>query len=227
MSKRVSGMLGVGVFLFFFLAFFCFRPIVAADVNLDSPLVKDWIDAEVKKQVGNKTVSTTPGMRIDHYLKSKLFGAIVWYSDSAGNVIGRGAVQSIVKRGDGYEFSVYDTLLKSVVLLQVVFQGTVGTGPTVKRRELEIAQELARKRTYEAEKQLSVSISPLVSGQESSSAALSTTFADPVVEAYPAGELVLVSDISTGERKVMEVVIYKGLPLLSDGTPLQMRLERI
>jgi len=224
MSKRFFQTFGVFLFL---VTFFCLRPSVAADIDLESPLVKEWIDAEVKKQVGNQSFSTTPGMRIDHYLKAKLFGATVWYSDSAGNVIGRGAVQSIVKRGDGYEVSVYDTLLKSVVLLQVVFHGTVGTGPTLKRRELEISQELARKRTYEVEKQLSVSISPLVSGSESSSAALSTTFADPVVESYPLGELVLVSDISTGARKVMEVAIYKGSPLLSDGTPLQMRLERI
>lgn len=201
--------------------------VFSAGIDLESPLVKEWIDAEVKKQVGNNTFSTTPGMRMDHYLKAKLFGSMVWYSDKDGNVVGRGAVQNIVKRDDGYEVSVYDTLLKSMVLLQVVFEGSVGTGPTLKRRGLEVAQEMARKRTYEAEKQLSVSISPLVSGQESSSAALSTGFAEPVVESYPAGELVLVFDRSTGKRKSMEVAIYKGRPLLSDGTPLQMRLERI
>ncbi len=213
-------------FLFVWVAFFVGSPI-CADISIESPLVKEWIDAEVKKQVGNANYSTTPGVRMDHFLKSKLFGATVWYSDSDGNVVGRGVVQSVVKRGDGYEVSVYDTLLKSVVLLQVVFQGTVGTGPTLKRRELEISQEMARKRTYEAEKQLSVSLSPLVSGDGGSSAALSTTFEDPVVEPYPSGEDMLVSDVSTGERKIMEVTIYKGFPLLSDGTPLQMRLERI
>lgn len=200
---------------------------VFADINLDSPLMKEWVEAEVKKQAGAQSGSLTVGMRVDHFLKSKLFGATVWYSDSSGAVVGRGPVQSIVKQDDGYEVSVYDTLLKSTVLLRVIFEGTVGTGPTAKRRELEVAQEMSKKRAYEAEKQMSVSLAPLVSGEDGSSAALATTFPDPAVVPYPNGELVLVSDLGTGKRERLEVVIYKGAPLLSDGTPLKMRLERI
>ena len=200
---------------------------VDMNMNFDSPLMKEWVESEVKKQVGEQKSSLTVGMRVDYFLKSKLLGAMVWYSDSSGAVIGRGPVQSIVKQDDGYEVSVYDTLLKSMVLLRVVFEGAAGTGPTVKRRELELATEMKRKRTYEAEKQLSVSLSPLISGETGSSAALATIFDDPVVVPYPDGELVLVSDIGTGKRERLEVVIYKGSPLLSDGTPLKMRLERI
>lgn len=230
MSKiRFCGMLGRIGFLFFLLLLVLSCPLMSVDMNLDfeSPLMKEWVESEVKKQVGEQTSSLTVGMRVDYFLKSKLLGATVWYSDSSGAVIGRGPVQSIVKQDDGYEVSVYDTLLKSMVLLRVVFEGAVGTGPTVKRRELELAPEMKRKRTYEAEKQLSVSLSPLISGETGSSAALATTFADPVVVPYPDGELVLVSDIGTGKRERLEVVIYKGSPLLSDGTPLKMRLERI
>lgn len=213
------------LFICFFLL--CSAKCVCAQVDIDSPLVKEWIESEVKKQTEAKGVSTTPGMRVDHYLKSKLFGATVWYSDSDRTVIGRGAVQSIVKRDDEYKVSVYDTLQKSVVSLRVVFEGVFGTGPTAKRRELEIAEEMARKRTYEAEKQLSVSLSPLVNGEGGSSASQLTQFSDPTVQDYPAGEDVLVYDIATAKKKIQEVVIYKGNPVLSDGTPLKIRLERI
>lgn len=210
----------------FLLFIFFFVSAVMADSVIDSPLVREFIDSEVKKQVDARAVSATPGMRVAYFLKSRFLGAVVWYVDQAGQVVGRGPVQAVMKRDDGYEVTVYDALLNSMVQLKVVFEGDFGTGPTAKRRELELAKEMARKRTYDAEKQMSVSLAPLM-GMESSSAAFATQFSEPSVEAYPEGEMLLAHDRVTNKQEKVEVIIFRGAPILADGTPLKIRLERI
>jgi hypothetical protein len=164
-------------------------------------------------------------LSIPNYLASKFIGINSVITNSERQSLGQGVVTRIEKSENGYTCQMYDPRSRTEVVALIVFEGFIHNAPTEKRWAMSVSTQVQNKRLLEAESQLSTMISGI--GAESITAAVNPgeRLPEPSPDLLPAGENLPVIDIKSGQFSTQPVVIYKGRPFLSNGVPLNVRLE--
>lgn len=171
---------------------------------------------------GQKPVET---ISVESYLKSRFIGALSQVTTPQGGSIGRGIGQNIVKTGTHFTCDIASPQNGVYLTTFVIFEGYIKKAPTRKRWAMAVNDQIRRKRILESESQLSIAAAAIGSDSQSTPQSPSNRIDEPTADVLPNGEPLIVCDLESGQKSVQNVVIYKGAAYLSNGVPMNVRLE--
>ncbi len=164
---------------------------------------------------------------VENFLKAKFTGISVPITGPSRQTIGRAMAINFTKKDTMYTCEISTRQQGTTLMTQVIFEGFIQDVPSQKRWAMSVNEQQGKKRVLEIENQLSSEISPIGNSDNTVGTSLISpgTLPEPAPDLLPEGESLSVLDLKTMQSSVQNVVIYKGLAYLSNGVPLNVRLE--